>query len=151
MKLSESRIIFHKESDAKCFILSLDPITIKPAFDYHDIGSVYGNKLILNNKGELIKLFKNTHMESKIKVNLLKGDISEKNFGNEPQIDWDQTQLVMSRYSIVILTSGNHTENEFEGTIIKSPYNEDIGYNMNSWIKDGFFKLEPPVIIEFLY
>jgi len=54
----QSRICHHVESDAKCFIMSLSPITVKPAFYTDDIGNGKGISVIFDSEIDFKKHFK---------------------------------------------------------------------------------------------
>lgn len=65
------------------------------------------------------------------------------------KINWDKPQLVTNKYSsIVILTSGMHDVDTFEGTVIKhfDPYYA-TGYYVNSWSKQAFKLFEGEIVI----
>jgi hypothetical protein len=54
----QSSICHHIKSGAKCFIMNLDPITVKPAFYTDDIGNGEGVSVICNSEIDFKNKFK---------------------------------------------------------------------------------------------
>jgi hypothetical protein len=59
----QSNICHHIESGAKCFIMNLDPITVKPAFYTDDIGNGEGVSLVCDSEIDFKKTFKPVRYE----------------------------------------------------------------------------------------
>jgi len=60
----QSSICYHIESEAKCFIMNLDPITIKPAFYTDDIGNGESVSIICDSEIDFKKTFKPVRYEN---------------------------------------------------------------------------------------
>ncbi len=67
-----------------------------------------------------------------------------------PTINWNKVQLLESKYSegLVVLTTGAHEENDFEGVVIHSPKNFYVGELEVDWAKSSFKPFEGQVILD---
>jgi hypothetical protein len=52
--------------------------------------------------------------------------------------EWDYPAILVSLHGKYVLSSGKHTELQFEGTCIYSTDNSEIGHISQNWHKDHF-------------